>query len=155
MVGCWCLTPLSTHFSYIVAISFICGGNWSTRRKPPTCRKSLTNFITSCCIEYISSWTGFELTTLVVIGTDFSGICKSNYHTITTAMNIYIFRNGKERERLVCFSGLFRSNCNKQILFSTPMYIYCVYIVILNIHNKCQFVGIEIVFSDILCWVCS
>ena len=22
------------------------GGNWSTRRKPPTCRKSLTNFIT-------------------------------------------------------------------------------------------------------------
>jgi hypothetical protein len=55
MVGCWCLTPLSTHFSYIVAISFICGGNWSTRRKPHTCRKSLTNFITSCCIEYVEN----------------------------------------------------------------------------------------------------
>jgi hypothetical protein len=26
--------------------SFIGGGNRSTRRKPPTCRKSLTNFIT-------------------------------------------------------------------------------------------------------------
>jgi len=32
-------------FSYIVAVSFIGGGNRKTRRKPPTCRKSLTNFI--------------------------------------------------------------------------------------------------------------
>jgi hypothetical protein len=29
------------YFSYIVAVSFIGGGNQSTRRKPPTCRKSL------------------------------------------------------------------------------------------------------------------
>jgi len=34
------------YFSYILAVSFIGGGNRSTRRKPPTCRKSLTNFIT-------------------------------------------------------------------------------------------------------------
>ena len=27
---------------------------------------------------------GFELTTLVVIGTDWKSSCKSNYHTITT-----------------------------------------------------------------------
>jgi len=31
------------YFSYIVAVSFIGGGNRSTRRKPPTYRKSLTN----------------------------------------------------------------------------------------------------------------
>jgi len=31
------------YFSYIMAVSFIAGGN---RRKPLTCRKSLTNFIT-------------------------------------------------------------------------------------------------------------
>jgi len=31
------------YFSYIVAVGFIDGGNW---RKPPTCRKSLTSFIT-------------------------------------------------------------------------------------------------------------
>jgi hypothetical protein len=38
-----------------VEVSFIGGGNGSTRRKPPTChRKSLTNFITLCCIEYTS-----------------------------------------------------------------------------------------------------
>jgi hypothetical protein len=30
----------------IVAVSFIGGGNRRIRRKPPTCRKSLTNFIT-------------------------------------------------------------------------------------------------------------
>ena len=36
------------YFSYIVAVSFIGGGNrhGSTSRKPPTCRKSLSNFIT-------------------------------------------------------------------------------------------------------------
>ena len=31
-----------------------------------------------------SPWSGFELTTLVVIGTDCIGSCKSNYHMITT-----------------------------------------------------------------------
>ena len=34
------------YFSYIMVVSFISGGNWSTRRKPPACRKPLTNFIT-------------------------------------------------------------------------------------------------------------
>jgi hypothetical protein len=33
---------------------------------------------------YTSPWSRFELTTLVVIGTDCIGSCKSNYHTITT-----------------------------------------------------------------------
>jgi len=39
---------------YIVAVTFISGGNRSTRRKPPTCHKSLTYFITQCCIENTS-----------------------------------------------------------------------------------------------------
>ena len=30
------------------------------------------------------TWKGFELITLVVIGTDCTGSCKSSYHTITT-----------------------------------------------------------------------
>jgi hypothetical protein len=33
------------YISYIVAVSFIGGGNRSTRRIPPTCRKSLTNIL--------------------------------------------------------------------------------------------------------------
>ena len=36
--------------------------------------------------EYISPWTGFELTTLVVIGIACTGNCKSNYHMIMTTM---------------------------------------------------------------------
>jgi len=34
------------YFSYIVAVSFIVGGKRRTRRKQPTCHKSLTTFIT-------------------------------------------------------------------------------------------------------------
>jgi len=34
------------YFSYIVAVSFIGGGNRSPPRKPLACRKSLTNNIT-------------------------------------------------------------------------------------------------------------
>jgi len=36
--------PLSTTFHYIVAASFIGGGNRSPQRKLPTCHKSLTNY---------------------------------------------------------------------------------------------------------------
>ena len=39
-------STLQQYFSYIEAVSFIGGGNKSTRRKPPTYHKSLTNFIT-------------------------------------------------------------------------------------------------------------
>jgi len=41
-------TKLHKHFVKYstIYISFIGGGNWSTQRKPPICRKSLSNFIT-------------------------------------------------------------------------------------------------------------
>ena len=43
------------NISYIVVVSFIGGGHRSTRRKPPTCRKSWKNFIKQCCIDYTSA----------------------------------------------------------------------------------------------------
>jgi len=36
---------ISLELWYLTQV-FIGGGNWSTRRKPPTCHKSLANFIT-------------------------------------------------------------------------------------------------------------
>jgi hypothetical protein len=79
----WCLTQWSTIFQLYRRDRFY----WSsTPEKPPICHKSLTNFITYCCIEYTSPWKGFELTTLAVIGTDCTGNCTSNYYAITTTM---------------------------------------------------------------------
>ena len=43
-VQSWCF--LSTISQLYNGGQYYCGGNWSTRRKPPTCRKSLINFIT-------------------------------------------------------------------------------------------------------------
>jgi hypothetical protein len=37
-VGLWCLTPL------IMVVSFIGGGNGSTRRKPPTCFNQIEDY---------------------------------------------------------------------------------------------------------------
>ena len=71
-------------FSYIVAVSIIRGGNRSTLRKLPTCRKSQTlshNVVSSTPRhERGSNWT------LVVIWTDCMGSCKSNHHTIMATM---------------------------------------------------------------------
>jgi hypothetical protein len=64
-----------------VAVNFIGGGNWSTRRKLPTCSKSLINLITYSVMLYRVhlTWAEFELTTLVVIGIECIGSCKSIY----------------------------------------------------------------------------
>jgi hypothetical protein len=84
------LLVLNATFNNVSVGQFFGAGNRSTWRKPLTCRMSLTNFITKCCIVHTSPWKGFILTTLVVIGTDWTGSCKSNYHTITRSPKILL-----------------------------------------------------------------
>ena len=69
-----------------LAVSFTGGGNRRTRRKPPTCRKSLTNLRQTPLPDRDSNsrhqWWSC---------TDCIGSCKSNYHTITATRAPHIF----------------------------------------------------------------
>ena len=79
----WYWSPLSKILKLYRGCQFYWRGKLVFReKKPPTCRKSLSNIM-----EFTSPWEGFKLTTLVVIDTGCIGSCTSNYHTIkpTTA----------------------------------------------------------------------
>ena len=60
-----------------------------------------------------SSWAGFELTTLVVIGTDYIGSCKSNYLTLTTTTAPLWNEIGYEIRQLYLYSNKERGMSKK------------------------------------------
>jgi hypothetical protein len=79
----WCLTPLST-------VSFIGGGNQSTRRNHRPVASQWQTLSHNVVSSIPRQEPGFELTALVVIGTDWTDSCKSNYNTITTTPTCFV-----------------------------------------------------------------
>ena len=79
LVGKWCLMPPSTIFQLC---SVLLVEETGENHRPVVCHWQ--TFITYCYIKYTSPWTGFDLSTLVIIGIDCTRSCKSSYLAITT-----------------------------------------------------------------------
>ena len=98
--GLWCLTPLSTIFQWQSVLLVEETGVPRENHWSVTSHWQTLSHIKLCRVHLI--WAGFELTTLVVIGTDCVASYKSNYHMITATMTPIILASEKCQKSQVC-----------------------------------------------------
>ena len=96
------------------------------------------------------SWAGFELTTLVVIGTDCIGSCKSNYQTITTTMAPYtLYVSGhfyRNQEFYVSVNQLNFCIIGKCLVSFSSKHIYC--ILLINLSERLLLLSCHLILEN-------
>jgi hypothetical protein len=102
------------------------------------------NWFSICIVPYIlrQVWVGYEVATLVVIGTNYIGNCKSNYHTIRTTTQKQNKINNKFKKTTIWLSDILSENIKSKnsTIFAFHITLTCV----MHLSKKCT----SVIFID-------